>query len=375
MKNFEKSRWDCLKNNYESWWTDKIERPLFNVTIHGQDPDRPMPEGISRGVFSQYELDVPVEVIIKHLDYQLSGMKYWGDGYPSYLPDFGAGVNAAFAGARHIVRPESVWFEAESQMSFNQLKLRHQADNVVYRRIAEFYQKANAYFDGSVVLGMTHLNNGIDIPARFFNGVDFCLGMIDNPEEIERLVWENHALFEFYIKDLSGMMFNNPGYTCWGNILANEPWMGTQSDFCAMIGPDHFDRFVLPELQACVKESPKYNFYHLDGREELIHLDKILEIPNLQVVQWVAGDGELADEAWMWLYKKIRDAGKKIWYMGPEENLDRLAETLGSLKGVYWQVSGSLKDEDRLLRTLERFGIPADAGMSRPEGTVHGILS
>ena len=321
----------------------------------------PIPEGTVHANLSQYGLDIPMETILKHLDYQLSGMKYAGDGYPGFLPDFGAGVNAAFAGARHIVRPETVWFEAEFPMQVSQLSLRHHADNAVYRRIVEFYQMADAYFGGSVVLGMTHLNNGIDIPARFFNGVDFCLAMYDIPEEIDRLVWENHALFEFYIQDLSALMSSNPGYSCWGDILANEPWMGMQSDFCAMIGPEHFDRFVLPELLACVKKRPKYNFYHLDGREELVHLDKILDIQNLQVVQWVAGDGESADDAWMWLYKKIRDAGKKIWYMGPEENLDMLADTLGSLKGVYWQTNVPLKEEERLFRLMERFGVPVAA--------------
>ncbi len=364
MEIFKKSRWDCLKDNYESWWTDKLERPLFNVEIHGNAPDMRKPEGVFHEVFSRYALDVPMDVIIRNLDYQLGSVKYAGDGYPSWLPDFGAGVNAAFAGAKHIVRPESVWFEAESPAPLDQFTLRHHADNVIYRRIAEFYQKANAYFGGCVVLGMTHLNNGIDIPARFFNGVDFCLGMIDSPEEIERLVWENHALFEFYIQNLSALMFNNPGYSCWGNILANEPWMGLQSDFCAMIGPDHFDRFVLPELKACVKKMPKYNFYHLDGREELVHLDKILDIKDLQIVQWVAGDGEQTDDAWMWLYRKIRDAGKKIWYVGPEENLEMLAETLGSLKGVYWHGSGTPGEEDRLFRTMEKFGVPVTPGIA-----------
>ncbi|MEA4889653.1 MAG: hypothetical protein VB070_09350 [Clostridiaceae bacterium] len=360
ITHFANSRWSHVKENYENWWTNQLERPIFNIQIHGADPGLPKPEEPIYANLSSYDLSVPMATIIKHCEYSLCSRYYLGDSYPTYLPDFGAGVNAAFVGAKHLVRPETVWFEAEKPLLPEQLSFRHHPENIVYQRIVDFYNQANTYFKGSVVLGMTHLNNGIDIPARFFNGVDFCLALYDSPEEIERLVWENHELFLFYMHNLSSLMNNNPGYTCWGDILANDPWMGTQSDFSAMIGPEQFDRFILPELAACLKACPKYNFYHLDGREELIHLDKILAIPELQVVQWVAGDDELPDREWMQLYKKIHDAGKKIWYLGPEENLDLLADTLGSLKGVYWQAGGSGKDIDHFCRTMEKFGVPGN---------------
>ena len=355
---FSHDRWQGVLAAYESWWNNTLERPLFNISLT-RDCDGKNPPGRLTAL-SSYALDVPTEVICQDIAWALSRRVFLGDGYPIFLPDYGAGVNAAFAGAKTIVRPETVWFEAKSHETADSLHLTHHPDDPIYRRMVDFYTKADAYFQGSIVLGMTHLNNGIDIPARFINGVDLCISLYDQPDQVERLVWENHELFMQYLWSLSGLLKHNPGFTCWGDILAPEPWFGTQCDFCSMIGPEHFSQFVLPELQACLRKMPRYNYYHLDGSEELVHLDKILDIPELQVVQWVLGTDERPDQEWIWLYKKIRAAGKKLWYIGPEQNLNLLADSLGSLKGVYWQTGGKEEDQERLMRLMERFGVPAE---------------
>ena len=194
---FDNKNWGKIIDSYEAWWADTLERPLLNIRIYGADPKIKKPDGEMRYSFSGYGLDVPVEMIIKHCEYSLCTVKYIGDAYPSYLPDFGAGINAAFQGARFIANPDTVWFEADGETDMKKFQLYHHPDNILYRRISEFYEKAGAYFQGDVVLGMTHLNNGIDIPARFFDAVEFCTALYDMPEEINRLVWENHRMFLF----------------------------------------------------------------------------------------------------------------------------------------------------------------------------------
>ena len=356
IADFNEARWAQLKEKYQAWWDRTSAGPLMNVVITGVHSAVEKPEDFCGGPFSAYPVDYPIERVLAHIEYTLSARRYLGCAYPTYLPDFGAGVNAAFCGADFEARPETVWFHPRRPETVGTLHLEHEPENPLFKRISEFYEKADAYFAGDIVLGMTHLNNGIDTPARFVDSVEFCMALFDDPENITRLVWENYELCQFYFRHFSGLMKHNRGFTMWGDIFAPEPWLGAQSDFCAMIGPEHFRRFILPELTACMAASPRYNFYHLDGRGELPHLDMILDIPHLQTVQWVisAGD-ETPDAGWMWLYKKIHDAGKRIWYMGPEQNLDLLADTLGDMRGVYWQTYGGVRDEERLARALERF--------------------
>jgi len=355
ITHFDNSRWPGVINAYEDWWTDKLDRPLFNIQIYGAEPDIEKPEGEILPALFYYDFDIPADVIIKHAEYSLCSRKYLCDAYPSYLPDFGAGVNAGFQGAAFSVGAGTVWYGPDGANDMETFHIAHRPESALYQKIMEIYEKADAYFGGDIVLGMTHLNNGIDIPARFFGADEFCTALYDKPEHVERLVWENHSNFIRYVDMISAAMKRNRGFTCSGGILALEPWMGLQSDFSVMINTNLFKRFVLPELAECCRVFPKYNFYHIDGREQLHHLDTLLEIPQLQVLQFQRGVDRRPEREWMHVFKKIRDAGKKIWYTGTEEGMNSLADALGSLRGVYWQTDYDIRDEDEAHKAVESF--------------------
>ena len=70
-----------------------------------------------------------------------------------------------------------------------------------------------------------------------------------------------------------------------------------QCDFCYMIGPEQFKKFVLPELAVSCKKLTN-PFYHLDGPGQLPHLDYLLSIPELKGIQCVPGDGSPHDGPW-----------------------------------------------------------------------------
>jgi hypothetical protein len=91
-----------------------------------------------------------------------------------------------------------------------------------------------------------------------------------------------------------------------------------QSDFAYMISPEMFERFVLPDLDACC-EALDHGFYHLDGKGQIVHLDMLLSLERLRGVQWIPGDGQPAPDQWLPLLKRIRDAGKLCQvYVSPE---------------------------------------------------------
>jgi len=354
---FDNSRWDATLEAYEAWWADELDRPLLNITVNGADPGIDKPEGEVFPLFYQYDLAVPVETIIKHCEYTLCSTKYICDAYPNYLPDFGPGVNAEFLGASFTVGPNTVWFGAREKPDMETFRLQYRSDSTLFRRIMEFYQKADAYFKGDVVLGMTHLNNGIDIPASFFGGAELCIALYDHPDDVERLIWENFDAFLRYGDEFSKAFKHNRGFTHWGNILAKDPWMSFQCDFSCMLSNRHFEQFVKPELAACCRAFPRYNFYHIDGKEQLRFLDDLLALPDIQAFQWQPGVDKRPEREWIPLYKKIRGAGKKIWFVGSEDGLAFLADSLGSLKGVYWKKAYPLREEESAYKAKERFTV------------------
>jgi hypothetical protein len=81
------------------------------------------------------------------------------------------------------------------------------------------------------------------------------------------------------------------------------------------------------------------NIYHLDGPDALMHLDALLEIPELNAIQWVYGAGNGRASDWLDIYRRCQDAGKGIQiHLGVDE-LDVFMENLRP-EGVWLGLAG-----------------------------------
>jgi hypothetical protein len=84
-----------------------------------------------------------------------------------------------------------------------------------------------------------------------------------------------------------------------------------------MISPKNFRRFVQPFLrEQCQKLD--YSMYHLDGVDATRHLNALLEIEELNAIQWTPGIGQPqgGNPCWFELYRRIRAAGKSLMPSG-----------------------------------------------------------
>jgi len=56
-----------------------------------------------------------------------------------------------------------------------------------------------------------------------------------------------------------------------------------------------------------------HNIFHLDGKGVANHIDVLLEIPEINAIQWVQGIGkDLPIMQWIPLIRKIQRAGKSL---------------------------------------------------------------
>ena len=357
--NFDAARWKTISNIYNKWWRGELERPIINLTVNYREHNNINSIDIIHPVSTWlYGMDTPVDIIIKHWDYWLSNKEFVLDSFPMVLPDYGASVNAAFCGCGVDIRPDTVWYIPEKQWDITRLKMIQNPESPMYKRIIDIYKMAADYFNGSVLLGMTSIEKGIDNVCRFIDSVDMGLALYDHPGDVKRLMWENYGLALFYIEEIKRIIGPcNPGNSCWGNMYSSEPFSGAQCDFSAMISPEHFKEFILPYLSAVFKQYPHSNFYHLDGEGALCHLDMILDIQELKCVQWVPGDGALHPRDWPDVYKKIANAQKNIWYIGDLEDLPLIADMLGTAKGLYWFGECDASQVEKKLRIAEQLGV------------------
>ncbi len=362
---FSTERWSRVKKDYTAWWRGELDRPLVSICTGGREPGRSKPALTGYGYLSFYDLKVPAEDIVDVIDYSLAQQRFLGDAFPSVWPNFGPGVVAAFMGARLENGKDTVWFHPSGKKEIADIHFPAQVDegNVWFRRVSDIYRAAVSRWGGQVQLGMTDLGGNLDIVSSFRTGENLLMDLYDNPGEVKRLAWEAHNSWWAHFEALNRILQPvNPGYTAWTPIFSSEPYYILQCDFAYMIGPGMFDEFVRPELVATCHRL-KNAFYHLDGVGQLPHLDSLLAIEDLKGVQWIPGSGQKSYEEWPDVYKKIIEAGKLVHLCngdGPQgwRVIEKLADKLGSAKGIILIGWASPEDEKDVRRMLDRLGVP-----------------
>ncbi|MDP6449180.1 MAG: hypothetical protein QF773_00055 [Lentisphaeria bacterium] len=358
---FDVERWGTIREDSRRWWAGELERPLVQIRLNGADPGRPEPDLPVYGFTAHYGSGVPAETIVDRWEYGLCCTRFLGDAFPAVWPNFGAGVLAAFLGAKPEVRYETVWFHPRQEQPIDDLSLELDLADPWLLRIRDIYAAAIERWDGLVQVGMTDLGGAVDVLSTFRPGEQLLLDLYDHPEVVGERIDEIHEHWFTVFDRLNDVLQSaNPGYTAWTPIYSSTPYYMLQCDFAYMISPDMFDRFVKPELTKCC-ERLSNPFYHLDGPGQLPHLDSLLSIEALKGVQWVPGAGQPGITEWPKVYRKIRDAGKLIQtFSGQSEMgyraLDVLADQLGDAEPIIMIAEAGIEETDDVLVFLERWG-------------------
>ena len=119
-----------------------------------------------------------------------------------------------------------------------------------------------------------------------------------------------------------------------------------------MISKKMFDEIFLPDL---IEECRFYerSIYHLDGPGALHHLDSLLEIKELNAIQWVCGAGNEGYAKWIKVYQKIQQAGKGIQLNITLDELPMVFETLRP-EGVWFAEIRGVEDKETADLVLKR---------------------
>ena len=143
----------------------------------------------------------------------------------------------------------------------------------------------------------------------------------------------------------------NEGGIGWAGIWALGTTFPLQEDSSYMVSNEMYRAFCVPHLldQMDAMDCP---FYHLDGAGALNHLDTLLEIPQLKVIQWVPGAGKERLDQWYDVIRRILAAKKSVQLYGTADEVDNLVENVGS-RGVLVTVTASRSEAERL---IEQYG-------------------
>lgn len=305
---FPEQGWERIARDWSAWWAGELHRPP--VVLECVEPEDLARPHFASTVLGRYPLDMPADELLDVFVPRLEATHYLGDSFPRFWPNFGPGIVAAFAGAQ--VRPtvDTTWFTPGQSSPLASLHVCADWQDVWWQRVYEVTRAAVERWSGQLAVGFTDLGGNLDILAHLRGMQQLMIDLVKAPEEIDRLVGETTSTWlECYGRLYSLTASAGRGITCWAPCW----WAGRgymlQSDVSYNISPKMFERFVLPDLEACCT-ALEYAFYHLDGVGQLVHLDALLSLPRLRGIQWVPGCGKPAPENWLPLLRRIRDSGK-----------------------------------------------------------------
>lgn len=356
---FTEAQWQARSRDAELWWQGRLDRPLVPLWVHRPDPNRPPPAHPHSHWTCSYGPGVTADQVADVWAAHLGSFDFLADAFPYVFMNFGPGVVAAFLGCEGTFDGSTVWFHPRTERPLADLELRLDWEHPWLRRIGELTQAATARWGGRVVASHSDLGGNLDLLSSFRPGEQLLLDLYDCPEQVDRVLWLAHEAWWACYDHYSGLMQPRSGTTSWAGIYSPKRTYMLQCDFCYMISPGMFDRFVKPELAASAARLD-HAFYHLDGVGQLPHLDSLLEIPELHGVQWVPGAGQKPVHEWPEVFAKILKAGKLAQYIGGDlKGFRRLVDTLGTAKGMVLGTQVIRPDQvDEAAQILGDLGVP-----------------
>ena len=360
MDNFLNNDWPKAEERFRAFWNrELIDRCC--ISLRGQRKDAPpivwpkAPE--DHAGLKKYWLDPEFNLQWRRKCF--SSTCFVGEAYPASTMCLGASAMAEFFGAKSEFKPETVWFhpvitdivshEWPADTSATPLY------KATYGMTRNYVEKNN----GEFFVGMPELGSATDNLSLLRGMQELLLDMIDSPEAVKaairRLVaaWqvEHGRLFELTRKC-------NAGGCCipWMQIWAPGPCYQMSCDFSAIMSPEMFREFFLPEIEAYLDVN-EYGVYHLDGPDELKHLDALLSLPRLKAIQWTQGAGQApkSNPRWIPYYRRIQEAGKCL--ILPEVAPEEVETILGliSSRGLFlWSWCGE-DEAGAMLKNIHRW--------------------
>ena len=320
---------ELTKQHYIDWWNHKgivlnmWEHFQTGVAPHADVPAPPAPKDLNQKWFDP-------EWRAEYLDWYVAHSCLKADMLPVANTQLGPGSLAAILGGVFEGGEDTIWIHPDP--SFND-DITFNPEHPNYLLHKALLRACKQKAQGNYYVGMPDLMEGMDVLAALKGTDKVLMDTVTQPDVLEHQMQQINDIYfrvfdELYdiIREGDEMAF------CYFSSWAPGKMTKLQSDISTMISVEDYRRFVQPFIrQQCQKID--YTLYHLDGVGALHHLPALLEIEELNAIQWTPGVGEPqgGSPKWYELYKKILAAGKSI--MACWVTVDELRPLLDNIGG------------------------------------------
>ena len=291
----------------------------------------------------------------EYLDWYVAHSSLKADILPVANTQLGPGSLAAILGGVFEGGEDTIWIHPNPDFT-DEIVFNPEHPNWILHK--ELLKACKAKANGHYFVGMPDLMEGLDVLAALKGTDRVLLDTVMQPEILEQQMQQINDIYfkvfdELYdiIREGDEMAF------CYFSSWAPGKMSKLQSDISTMISQDDYRRFVQPFIrEQCQKID--YTLYHLDGVGAMHHLPALLEIEELNAIQWTPGVGEPqgGSPKWYDLYKKILAGGKSV--MACWVTLDELKPLLDHIgaDGVHLEMDfHNEKEVEQDMRIVEEY--------------------
>lgn len=350
-----KKNMEETKQHYIDWWNHKgIVLNMWEHFQEGVKPHADVPAPASPKDLNQKWFDP--EWRAEYLDWYVAHSSLMADILPVANTQLGPGSLAAILGGVFEGGEDTIWIHPNP--NYTDDIVFNPENNAAWKLHKDLLQACKKKAQGHYYVGMPDLMEGLDVLAAIKGTDKVLLDTVMQPEVLEHQMQQINDIYfkvfdELYdiIREGDEMAF------CYFSAWAPGRMTKIQSDISTMISEDDYRRFVQPFIrEQCQKID--YTLYHLDGVGAIRHLPALLEIEELNAIQWTPGVGEPqgGSPKWYDLYKQILAGGKSI--LASWVTLDELRPLLDNIgaDGVHLEMDFHNEGEvEQALRIVEEY--------------------
>lgn len=356
-----KKNWLETQEKFRNYWKHQnTGRPLMCVVARKDDAKELPQELIVKDMEDKYQ---NADRMVARYRHYCDNHEFLAESFPNMSADFGPGSIASYIGSDIVFNEDTVWF-TEFVNNWEELPLiTFDPDNSWFKKHLQLVKECHRLANGDFYIGIPDLMENIDILASLRGAQDMIFDMIDEPEEVSARISQINDIYFKYYDEFYNIVKDGENGSCYTvfQIWGEGKTAKLQCDFSALMSPDNFRDFILDSLRQQAKKLDNV-LYHLDGPDAIKHMGALMEIEEIDALQWTSGDhgpdGTLAE--WYGIYDQARAAGKSLWikvYSGELTDwingTDQLIERYGSHSMFLHFPEMSMKQAEILLKHAE----------------------
>ncbi len=296
--------------NWQKFWDGTLDRPIL-LAICPKENTEPVPNPPFGAAFTQ-----GIEPVVDQTLRWAEKHEFLGDTVPYVRPSLIIDLMPALLGAEIISAAGGDRIDTHAQpfvQDLNSAEIRFQRDSEWWEKWCRLAECITAKCSGKMIPGSAQCwYNNLDTLAAIRGNTQLLMDFYDNPEGIHCCMKQIIQAHREAVEE-SNQMF---AIDQWGSVTGHGFYHTgktavPQCDFGFNIGKEHFDEFGLPYLRDEVNMLDDAE-YHLDGPGNITHLESIVSIEKIKVIQWVSGAGN-ENKDWTSLYEQINEFGKGLW--------------------------------------------------------------